>query len=259
MNGIKYRNGLGLPRELVALDGWFRSVFMVVRCLLLALSLVGAIQGAWKDFRPGYSTSSATQLVGIMIGDAQWQTVHLILGDEAIRSGLHPGDRLVAIDGEPVGADRQTIDAQLAGPISGSVMIDARSRLGQLSRHRLTRNPLHRQQALEAMGGGFNRWMQHTESCHGSRSVADAPTKADLLLRATEVVDVGSLAARRIAAADCRLVRSAQFRYRRGLGAVRRHSSTTTASLTTGVATSRARGDIAWCGCREVDSFDCGC
>src|SRR6185437_7660357 len=101
MNGIKYRNGSGLPRELVPLDGWFRSVFMVVWWFLLALSLVGAISGAWKDFRPGHATTSPTQLVGIMIGDAQWPTVRLILGDEAIRSGLRPGDRLVAIDGKP--------------------------------------------------------------------------------------------------------------------------------------------------------------
>ena len=152
MNGIKYRNGFGLPRELVPLDGWFRFVFMAVWWFLLALSLIGAISGAWKDFRPGHATTSPTQLVGIMVGDAQWPTVRLILGDEAIRSGLHPGDQLIAIDGKQVGADRQRIDAQLAGPISDSVMIDARSRFGQLSRHRLTRNPLHRKQALEAMG-----------------------------------------------------------------------------------------------------------
>ena len=108
-------------------------------------------------------------------------------------------------------------------------------------------------------GGCNTRWMQHTESCHGSRSVADALPEADLLLGDTEVVDVGSLAARRAAAADCRPVRSAPFRYRRGVGAVRRHSSTPAAALSTGVATGPARGDIAWCGVRKVDSFDCRC
>ena len=152
MNSIKYRNGLGLPRELAPLDGWFRVVFMVVWWFLLALSLTGATSGAWKDLRLGHATASPTQLVGIMVGDAQWPTVRLIFGDEAVRSGLHPGDRLVAIDGKPAGTDRQTIDAQLAGPVGGSVMIDARSRLGQLSRYRLTRNPLHRRQALESVG-----------------------------------------------------------------------------------------------------------
>jgi hypothetical protein len=107
--------------------------------------------------------------------------------------------------------------------------------------------------------GGFNRWMQHTESCHGSRSVADAPEEADLLLGDTEVVDVGSLAARRVAATGCRPIRSTPFRYRRGPGAIRRHSSTPTAPLTTGVATGRTRGNIAWCGGRKGDSFDCRC
>ena len=34
----------------------------------------------------------------------------------------------------------------------------------------------HKGSRLTNFGGGFNRWMQHTKSCHGSRSVADAPT-----------------------------------------------------------------------------------
>ena len=67
--------------------------------------------------------------------------------------------------------------------------------------------------AMFALCCGFNRSTQYTEGCYGSRSVADAPAGANLLLGATEVVDVGSLAARRVAAADCRSIRSAPFRH----------------------------------------------
>lgn len=51
-----------------------------------------------------------------------------------------------------------------------------------------------------ANGGGFNRWMQHTEAAKGSRSVADEA--AGPLLGRAEGADVGSLGEGRVAPAD---------------------------------------------------------
>ncbi|WP_152035595.1 hypothetical protein [Paraburkholderia caledonica] len=54
-----------------------------------------------------------------------------------------------------------------------------------------------------AKEGAFNRWMQHTEDCVSSRSVANETATPDLLQRDAEGADVGALAQGRIAAENC--------------------------------------------------------
>ncbi|MEM5291593.1 hypothetical protein ACFQ3P_39025 [Paraburkholderia sabiae] len=56
---------------------------------------------------------------------------------------------------------------------------------------RIADHPLGEWKLVEV---GFNRWMQHTETCSGSGSVADETATPDLLQRDAESVDVGALA-----------------------------------------------------------------
>ncbi len=135
-----------LPDQLPPLSGWGRKLFLGIWGILFAFAtgmFAVSLPSAFEMPPVGPSV-----LVGISLDPDSPDMVARPVGEEAKRSGIRRGDRLVRVNGQPVGADGPSINRQLAGPMGERVAIDLQAPDGTVSRHVLTRDP-------ENSRGGF--------------------------------------------------------------------------------------------------------
>lgn len=126
---------------------------MAVWASALALAVAAVAMLLPATFQQINAPTSANAMIGFAVDDdAPWLTLGPPIGAEAARSGVHRGDRLIAIDGRPVAANKEALAPQLAGPIGARVRITTQSPAGKRAEHLLTRDPLHFRQALADVG-----------------------------------------------------------------------------------------------------------
>lgn len=144
--------GWRLPDQLPPLSGWARKLFLVVWGVLFAFAAGVFLLSLPSAFV--VPLSSPPVQAGFALDDGSPDLILRTIGGESATSGLRRGDRLVAIDGQPISPDAAGINRQLAGPSSQRVAIDVRSPDGSVSRHLLSRDPENRRGFAQA---GVNR------------------------------------------------------------------------------------------------------
>jgi hypothetical protein len=131
------RRSFALPR----LGGRRSTLFQLVWCAALLLTLVAMAVGNHRSYVR--STERPFSHVGMGWYEDQGELrLRQPFGAEAIAAGIKRGDRIVAIDGAPVGSDLGSaaeIDRRLKGPEGSTVALSVRSEDGRVATHRLTR------------------------------------------------------------------------------------------------------------------------
>jgi hypothetical protein len=155
-----------LPDQLPPLSGWSRRLFLVVWAMLFGFAAAIFVVSLPSAF--AVPPAGPAVQVGLNLDDDAPGLVVRTVGDEAARSGIGRGDRLIAINGEAVSPDASGINRQLTGPASERVVIDLRSPDGTISQHVLSRDPENRRGFAQAgvtrqlyyAVGNFFQWLE---------------------------------------------------------------------------------------------------
>lgn len=151
-------NGQWSPRRwrftaLPVLKGWSFWVFAAVWTTTLVVGVLANAMVAPNLIQQATAPAPATAAIGLLISpDWEWPTVGVPIGPEAVSSNLRRGDRLIAIDGRPVAATSNGLNAQIAGPVGTHVTVTTQTPSGRRVDHVLTRNPENYRQALTSIG-----------------------------------------------------------------------------------------------------------
>lgn len=150
-----------LLEGLARLEGRAGAVARAVVVAALVVTALIAAFGGWlaardyfvnipSDLRFGFATSTSRDP-----GGADYPTqIGAVASEEAMRSGLKRGDRIVSIDGEPIPADaiEHDIGDRMQAISGNAVTLVARSPDGTVKTHRLTRQPDRWSEVLPHVG-----------------------------------------------------------------------------------------------------------
>jgi hypothetical protein len=150
-----------LPRAVPPLkENWlpFYRLFWVASFLLAVGMSAG---GIYVRAAATEGLTSAFERAGLIVSERQGRLrVQLPVGEEAARSGIRTGDRIIAIGGSPVSddpAEYDSIGERLDGDAGTRVEVTTQSADGTVRRHILTRSQRHLDQAFG--DAGLKRWM----------------------------------------------------------------------------------------------------
>lgn len=143
-----------LPRALPPLGGAPLALFLAIWSILLALALAGAVMGAPNLKAP---PPDSLAMVGLTTDfNSRVQGGRLTLGPpmgrEATAAGIRAGDAVVAVDGRAAATDWPGLRAQLEGPVGSPVTVAIAAPSGRVATHRLTRDPVHREEGFATAG-----------------------------------------------------------------------------------------------------------
>lgn len=150
-----------MPRAVPPLkEAWLPAYRLFwIASFLLAVGM--SVGGIYVRAASTEGLTSAFERAGLIVSERQGRLrVQLPVGEEAARTGIGSGDRIIAIDGSPVSDESDEYDAigeRLDGASGTRVEVTTQSPDGKVRRHILTRSQRHLDQAFAE--AGLKRWM----------------------------------------------------------------------------------------------------